>query len=317
MYADQRLYTIKEVAAKTSLSTQLIRKWEERYEAVTPSRFPNGYRGYTQDDIETLTVLKGKVDQGVPIGLAVQEYKMMDRLKPVGMPSAEQEQATAPAAGSEAEAYRKRLLDLFMHLDGAGAQRFFDRLVSLHHMEFILMQVLQPLLVYIGDLWERGEISEYQEHFASHFARERLLALRNLYPSMPGQPMIVTACAPGERHEVGVLFFGYFALQGGFRLVHLGPSPAEKGILDCLKEFKPQAFAFSLARKDGLEQVTPFFRQMDKRIEAQKLQTQVFIGGRAVEGDGLLEGTRHIHLVTGEAKAALAKIWEIVRRTPQ
>lgn len=316
MFADQRLYTIKEVAAKTGLSTQLIRKWEERYEAVAPSRFPNGYRGYTHDDIEKLTLLKGKVDQGVPIGLAVQEYRMLDRLKPIGIQPAAEEHTIAPTEGSEADAYRKRLLDLFMHLDGAGAQRFFDRLVSLHHMEFILMQVLQPLLVYIGDLWERGEISEYQEHFASHFARERLLALRNLYPSMPGQPMIVTACAPGERHEVGVLFFGYFALQGGFRLVHLGPSPAEKGIMDCLKEFKPQAFAFSLARKEALEPVVPFFKQMDELIVTHKLHTKVFIGGRAVEGDRLMEGTQHIHLVSGEAKTALAKIWEIVRRTP-
>lgn len=304
---------------RTGLSTQLIRKWEERYEAVTPSRFPNGYRGYTKRDTETLLWLKGRVDEGVPIGLAVQEWKQLgaeqSEVTEVGFSPVVAE-GVAPLSQThltpaEATDYRERLIELFLHLDQSGAQRFFDQLLALHHMDFVLLQVLAPALVEVGERWERGEISEFQEHFGSHFVRERLLAMRNLYHRPSGMPLVVTACSPGERHELGVLFFGYFAMQQGFQIVYLGAAPSEKGILDCLEQKKPAAFAFGTSSLQFLKQAEPFYLQLDARIAELGLTTKVFIGGRVIERDELLRGTRSIHLVSGDAQETIKKIKQL------
>lgn len=291
---------------RTGLSTQLIRKWEERYDAVTPSRFPNGYRGYTNRDVESLLWLKKRVEEGVPIGLAVEEMKL---LVPGQGDTALTKQDTAIIhMPNEATEYREKLLQLFLRLDQIGAQRFFDQLLALHHMDFVLLQVLAPVLVEIGERWERGEISEFQEHFGSQFIRERLLALKNLYHQSSDTPLVVTACSPGERHELGVLFFGYFMLQEGFQIVYLGAAPSEKGILDCLEQMKPAALAFGTSSERLLNEALPFYRQLDRRIAELKLMTKVFIGGFIVKEDRLMQGTQSIYLLSGDAQETVRKM---------
>lgn len=60
----QASYTIGQVAKLTGLSTHNIRKWEERYAAITPDRTPGGDRRYGSDQVARLTLLKELVDSG-------------------------------------------------------------------------------------------------------------------------------------------------------------------------------------------------------------------------------------------------------------
>ncbi|ANE47467.1 MerR family transcriptional regulator [Paenibacillus swuensis] len=316
---NQRLYTIKEVSLRSGLSTQLIRKWEERYQAVKPERFPNGYRGYTPQHIDTLVWLKQRVDQGVPINLAVTEWQLENAQETESYPKdpvVESGLATTVSTSGLAQSgmrgevaeYRKTLIRHLVNLDTASASGYFDRLLALHSMEFVLMNILQPVLVEIGELWEMNAISEYQEHFGSHFLRERLLAMKNMYQAEPDAPLIVTACGPRERHELGILFFGFFALQQGYQVVYLGASPSEKGILDCLEQFEPEAFTFSFSTKVLYDEAAPFLKKMDRSITELQLKTKVFIGGRVFTQDEAVNGTDHVYIVSGDGKESVRKV---------
>ena len=57
-------YYIQQVAEITGISKQLIRKWEDRYQLVTPSRMDNGYRIYSDQDINILLTVKELIEQG-------------------------------------------------------------------------------------------------------------------------------------------------------------------------------------------------------------------------------------------------------------
>ena len=65
-------YRIKSVAKTTGLSTNVIRKWEERYHLLHPQRGTNGYRLFTEDDIQLLLYLKSQLDNGESIGQLAQ-----------------------------------------------------------------------------------------------------------------------------------------------------------------------------------------------------------------------------------------------------
>jgi MerR family transcriptional regulator, light-induced transcriptional regulator len=306
---NQRLYTIREASLRTGLSAGVIRKWEERYEAVLPKRFPNGYRGYTVEDIHRLSSLKKQVDEGVPIGLAVQQ-----QAQDAGRRAPERTAAGGNGAfegGSEQAG--DRLLDYFLKLDSAGAQQFYDRLLSVHHIDYVLLHILEPALVELGERWVKGEISEYQEHFGTHFIREKLLALKNVSPVRADQPLVVTACGPGETHELGILFFGYFALQQGYRVVHLGVSPSEKGILDCFVNLRPRAFLFSFTTDQWLQRSIPFLQELDQRIRDLGTATKVIVGGQIIREDRALPGTKSVFLLSGNARDAVEKL---KRRVP-
>lgn len=313
-----RLYTIKEVSQRTGVSTQLIRKWEERYAAVKPERMTNGYRGYSKQDIDTLLWLKGQVDEGVPIGMAVLEWKNGLEAAAAEADVESRDTDGQHQTGRQQELYIPvspdwskpidYLLQCFMHLDLSNAQRFYEQLLTMYHLEHLLLNILEPTLVELGERLERGDISEYQEHFGSHFIRDKVLAIRSLFRPNDDSPLLVTACGPGERHELGILFIGFFAQQEGFRVVYLGSWPSEKGIFDCLAEVKPASFTFSFSTAERLESAQAFLLKLDRMIQESQLTTKVFIGGRAVYEDGLLSGAEHVFLVTGDGKRCIEKI---------
>src|SRR5690348_3173135 len=61
-------YSIKAAARMTGISVHLLRMWEKRYRAVSPSRTGTNRRLYTDADIERLTLLRMATSQGHSIG---------------------------------------------------------------------------------------------------------------------------------------------------------------------------------------------------------------------------------------------------------
>lgn len=311
-----RLYTIKEVSVRTSLSTQLIRKWEERYGAVTPSRFPNGYRGYTKQDIDKLLWLKNRVDDGVPIGLAVQDMKQHGTLPPAAgrSPARRGDDFDPDKLDAKFKEYGNKLISYFLKLDQAGAQRYCDQMLAMHNMDFVLTHVLHPVHIELALSRERGDIFEYQEHFGSEFIRERLVAAKAMYAAVADKPLLITACSPHEWQELGVLFFGYFALQQGFQNVYLGAAPAVKGLIDCIEQVRPAAFVFGSSSERQLREAFGFYRELDKRIEEHRMKTKVFICGRAISEDAVLPGAKSIYIMAGTAQETVQKIKKLIAR---
>jgi DNA-binding transcriptional MerR regulator len=301
--SSSRLLTIKEVSQRTGLSTQLIRKWEERYDAVQPERFGNGYRGYTSADVDKLLWLRSRVDGGVPIGMAVVDYANMR-----GGGSDQSEKAETLLPSTELDAAKSEFLDLFLRMDAAACTAYFDALIHIHPIDTVMIHILQPVLVEIGVRWELGEASEYQEHFASQFIREKILAYSALLRPEPDLPTLFTACLPNERHEIGLLYFNYFALKQGYPIVYLGPSPSEKGILDCIRHQKPKALLFSVATIELYRANEGFLQMLDEVIKKEKHLTKVFLGGRVIKADRITPGTDHIVEVTGDIHATIQKI---------
>ncbi|MBM4420468.1 MAG: cobalamin B12-binding domain-containing protein [Chloroflexi bacterium] len=78
-----------------------------------------------------------------------------------------------------------------------------------------------PALSRIGEGWARGEITVAQEHVAANAIRARLLAEASGWERGPG-PRALLACAPGERHELGLIAFGAVLHRRGWRIAYLG-----------------------------------------------------------------------------------------------
>lgn len=61
------IYTIQQVSNVTGLSKQVIRKWEERYEFIQPERLENGYRVYSEKDVNALLRVKLLSEKGYSV----------------------------------------------------------------------------------------------------------------------------------------------------------------------------------------------------------------------------------------------------------
>jgi MerR family transcriptional regulator, light-induced transcriptional regulator len=204
MSLDAGALRIGEFARRVGVSPELLRAWERRYGLLQPIRTEGGFRLYTDEDAERVERMKRAVGDGLSAAEAA-------RLALV------QERATEGAL----EDARERLVTAAHDYDGTALHTIVDDALAGFSLETVLAELIIPALREIGRQWERGKLEVGQEHFASNLVRERLLALARMWGRGSG-PLAVLACAPGERHDIGLIAFGLVLRSHGWRILFLG-----------------------------------------------------------------------------------------------
>ena len=198
-------YRIKTVISMTGIPRPSLVAWERRYAMLTPHRDANGYRVYTDDDVEFLIQLKKLVDSGLAISMAIRSLRGVTP----------QESLSTHAAGFPTTELRAAMLSALLAYDRSGVDQLTR---ELEHLSFerAIDEIYLPVLVDIGTAWESHTITKAQEHFASAICREHLLGMFHRLGAGPADGVRV-ACAtlPGEHHDLGLLCLAIrLALRG-------------------------------------------------------------------------------------------------------
>jgi DNA-binding transcriptional MerR regulator len=195
---------IGEFARRVGISPELLRAWERRYGLLQPIRTDGGFRLYTDDDARRVERMKRALDEGLSAAEAARRALAQAR--------------SAEGALDDALA---RLVAAAHAYDEAAMHAVLDEAFAGFSLETVLQELILPALREIGTEWERGTLEVGQEHFASNLIRERLLALARLW-GRGGGPLAVLACAPSERHDIGLIAFGLVLRSHGWRILFLG-----------------------------------------------------------------------------------------------
>jgi MerR family transcriptional regulator, light-induced transcriptional regulator len=195
---------IGEFARRVGVSPELLRAWERRYGLLQPIRTEGGFRLYTGDDAQRVERMKRALDEGLSAAEAARRARTQER-SPDGV----------------LDGARERLLAAAHAYDEAAVQEILDEALAGFSLATVLRELILPTLREIGSECERGTLEIWQEHVASNIVRERLLALARLW-SRGGGPLAVLACAPGERHDIGLIAFGLVLRSHGWRILFLG-----------------------------------------------------------------------------------------------
>ena len=76
-YPTEPEFTIKTVQNRTGIKPVTLRAWERRYNLLEPMRMPNGYRLYSEQDIQLLLWVQRRVESGVSISQVVQQFNQI------------------------------------------------------------------------------------------------------------------------------------------------------------------------------------------------------------------------------------------------
>ena len=68
-------YTIKAVQNRTGIKPVTLRAWERRYDLLQPTRMSNGYRLYSEYDVQLLLWVQRRLDSGASISQVVHQFK--------------------------------------------------------------------------------------------------------------------------------------------------------------------------------------------------------------------------------------------------
>jgi methanogenic corrinoid protein MtbC1 len=235
----EALYNIKVIVQKTGVPADTVRAWERRYGVPQPRRTETGRRLYSERDITAIRWLRERTIAGMTISQAIQQLRSLDD-------NAFSEAVALENSGPrDPMALVDELLTALLNFDESTANILVGEAFSLYRIEDVCLQIFSPVLVEIGERWHRKEATVAQEHFASHFIQRRLTGLLQAYTPTTGRGRIVTACAPDELHELGILMVSVFLVRRAWQVVYLGANVPIADLVQTAARLQPALICLS------------------------------------------------------------------------
>ncbi len=220
-------HTMKSVVQRTGLSPHVIRVWEKRYGAVEPRRTPTNRRLYSEAEVRRLTLLHAATKAGHSIGtiarLPDEQLRALagwtEELNHAGHPANGRSALAEPPAGYQAAA-----LEAIRRMDARALEAVLLRASLELGSQGLLQKLVAPLTARVGDLWQTGDLTAAEEHFASGVVRGFLTNLARPFALPENAPNLVVATPAGQLHELGAVLVAAAASNHGWRVTYLGAS---------------------------------------------------------------------------------------------
>jgi DNA-binding transcriptional MerR regulator len=229
---------IAALAARTGVAPDTLRKWEQRYHILQPSRTPGGQRRYSERDVARVEWLRERLGEG---------YRISEAASLLG-------EAVEPARSKE-----DQLRAMLASLDRGEAAEIgirLDQAFALNGVDATLGEIVRPLLETVGERWERGELSVADEHLVSESVRSRL---GHLLGDVGGgvRGVAVLACAPGERHELGLMMATIALRRDGWKVFYLGGDTPVADALALARRVSARFLGWSVSAAEPADALEP------------------------------------------------------------
>jgi DNA-binding transcriptional MerR regulator len=247
------LVTIVEAARRTGVASITLRAWERRYGVPRPVRTPAGYRLYNARDLRDVAALIAYRDSGIATRQAAFLVSRQRTLSVDG------------ASSPRVVGWRRRLEAACIRFDDPAASAVIGEASTLLPTSELLRHVVFPVVASLGEGRDSGVISISQEHFASELARRLVSRLDPAVAGKPARGLVLTGCAPGELHELGLLSVVCQLRDAGRRVVHLGPNVPVPAFLSTLDAVRPRTAIVAVTLDTHLKE----WRMRRSEVEAR------------------------------------------------
>jgi DNA-binding transcriptional MerR regulator len=313
-YSIDPVFNVKAMVHQTGVAAATLRAWERRYGVPSPPRTDSGYRLYSARDVAIIRWLKAQIETGMTISQAVSllhsQISQPDLITPA--PSAESRIPTSY------QRLHDNILDAATAFDEARIEQLLSEAFSLFAVEDVCVNLIQPVLVSTGTRWHSGAISISVEHFVSNVMRRRLHALLTAAPTPIHDRKIITACAPDEYHELGVLMVSVFLRRAGYFVLYLGQNTPATRLRETLDTVRPNMVLVSATRLRAAANLLSMFESLkvvESALPSGASQTPVFaFGGRIFNQIPSLRDRVPGAFISGQAIDSVQRITQILTR---
>lgn len=263
-------YSVKQASELTGLTLNQVRLWERRYKLVAPQRAANGYRLYSQEDLDILRFARQETEKGVSIQVLAE--RMLNDREAV-LKYLRNENTITPQKVFASDPRQLPNYDLMIHSITNGDPVKFERLLIQAQAGKSFMEAVHtvdlPILARIGELSMHNKINIAASHLAAGIIRRRILAhVQNLGLPEADHP-VVLACIPNDYHELGLLCCMLALTQNMQSTLYLGPNvPLEEVKHYALKKSAKAVLISIIAplAEEDVEAYTGELVKLNKRI---------------------------------------------------
>ena len=297
------IFNTKAVARETSVPPDTFRAWERRYGVPRPQRTPGGHRLYSERDMAIIRWLRDRTNEGMNISHAVMLLTNV------------LEEAPQPIAESEARALDRmvdELVGTLSSFDAPSAERIISEAFSIYPFEHVLLDLIQPAMIEVGERWHRGEINVAAEHYATEFVRRKLSGLLNVFENNSSRETIVVGCAPQELHDLGILLASLFLVRRGWHVVYLGPQVPLNDLLETVDKISPDLVCLSASTIE----TAALLQEVAQTLQRRCPQTRFGYGGRIFNTNPELRQTMPGAFLGHDARELVDHVAAIISRGP-
>ncbi len=185
---------------------------------------------------------------------------------------------------NEAAEMQRVFLSQILHGDTKGCLTLVEQSIqTADDLKRLYLDVIWPVMVRIGQLWETNQISVAEEHLATAIVGRIMAAL---YPSIAQfdatRGKAVVSAGPNEFHEVGARMVADFMEIDGWDVAYLGANTPAGELCGFIKQHKPFVVVLSVATAFNLESARQLIQLINEDPETSG--TKIMVGGFAFNG---------------------------------
>ena len=254
------------------INENTLRAWERRYQAVTPKRNDKGHRMYSTKEVERVKILWALVKEGHNIG-RIAELPTSSLKKMLGS-SLAPEMSALTAALPKTEKFLNEII--------AALEKFnLEKLhLSLQRARFelsskeIVINLVRPLLVRVGQLILEGKLTITQEHILSALLRDYLgILFQSLTPydfsSRTQFKTVILTTREGDIHEFGIMLAGILCNLYRLKTYYLGPNMPLEDLIQASTQLKADYIILglmSLPAKREIISAQEYISELDRKL---------------------------------------------------
>jgi DNA-binding transcriptional MerR regulator len=267
-------YSIRLASRLSGLSPETLRIWEYRYGFPLPKRGPSNRRLYSSNDIDALCLIARAIASGYRpsevVGKPASEIKaMVDTLQSATHP--------APDALRKEHHTTQELVELLQTDDIEPLQQHLQSLASSRGPKAFIIEVVQPLLAFMGIQWQLGKLEIRHEHLMSALLTTQLKIMQRRHEIAGNQAsVVVLATLPGEKHTLGLEMVALYLTSCGVRSVFLGPELPPDQIVAASRSFRARAVGLTVTTSSDPARTQEDVRHLLRHLPAS---IQLWLGG--------------------------------------
>lgn len=268
----EEIYSIKDLENFTHIKAHTIRIWEQRYGLLAPKRTETNIRYYDKEDLKKILNVNLLYTNGLKISkiAKLQEDEIIVKCKEL----LNQEDKLS---SKEVEELILKLTD-FNH---KGVRDILNSAVDKFGFEGVYSDLLNPLLIRMGELWQVNTLDIVHEHFLSGLLREFLISKTiEIRKTKTNGKNVVFFLHGDELHEFSLLFYQLIFTKEGYNCYYLGQNLPLNELAAFNAKIKPDiyvtSFVSQLSEKD-------FIKHMNMLHELTNGKQLIISGGQAVK----------------------------------
>lgn len=245
----------------SGIKAHTIRVWEQRYNALSPTRSDGNTRYYDNAQLRRLLTIVSLMEYNHKVSeLCCMTDEVLFKLL-------EEKQIDAQLIDGTNKYYISQLIAAATSFDETHFEKIFSNCILRWGLRNAYLQVIYPLLNRFGIMWSTGTMSPSYEHFSTNIIKQKLFsAIDSLPPAKSSKNSWLLFLPENEFHEIGLLFSYYLIRQAGKKVIYLGSNLPFESLINAIEKTTPHHLLFFFVRHDSTENAQDYVDSLKKHF---------------------------------------------------